>query len=188
MRFCTRQRENIKKNNLPFLFCFLNNPWRAHLSIPTQHNPPLHHQSRLCPREVKSKPECRELSQLLNLSTHPQHYPLKINHTGKPPYPSVSCSRLICEHTCRTLHWELFGDFSAAVPGSRCENGGNQAWCFSRQCANHNSDCTDMEVRWEMLHLKAVPQNQLTWYSTEQTAMASGFILSNFRNMGRTYL
>lgn len=39
---------------------------------------------QLCPREVKPKPECRELSQLLNLSTHPQHYPLKINHAGKP--------------------------------------------------------------------------------------------------------
>ncbi|KAK2833438.1 hypothetical protein Q5P01_017327 [Channa striata] len=39
---------------------------------------------QLCPREVKPKPERRELSQLLNLSTHPQHYPLKINHAGKP--------------------------------------------------------------------------------------------------------
>lgn len=35
----------------------------------------------------------------------------------------VSNSRLICEHTCPTLRWELFGDFPAAVPGSRCENG-----------------------------------------------------------------
>ncbi|KAI3359805.1 hypothetical protein L3Q82_014173 [Scortum barcoo] len=79
---------------------------------------------QLCPREVKLKPERRELSQLLNLSTHPQRYPLKINHAGKP---RVSSSRLICKHTCPTLRWELFGDFPAAVPGSRCENGGNQA-------------------------------------------------------------
>lgn len=39
----------------------------------------------------------------------------------------VSNSRLLCEHTCPTLRWELFGDFPAAVPGSRCENGGDQA-------------------------------------------------------------
>lgn len=39
---------------------------------------------QLCPREVKPKPERGELSQLLNLSTHSQHYPLKINHAGKP--------------------------------------------------------------------------------------------------------
>lgn len=36
-------------------------------------------------REVKPKPECRKLSQLLNLSTRSQHSPLKINHAGKTP-------------------------------------------------------------------------------------------------------
>ena len=62
-----------------------------------------------CPREAKPKPECREPSQLLTLSTHPQRYPLKINHAGKPPRPPVSNSRLMCVHTCPpTLHWELF--------------------------------------------------------------------------------
>lgn len=50
-----------------------------------------------------------------------------------PDPPSVSYPRLVREHTCCTLHWELFGDFPVAVPGSRCENGGNQAWCFIMQ-------------------------------------------------------
>lgn len=45
---------------------------------------------QLCLREVKPKPECGELSQLLNLSTHPQRYPLKINHTGKPPSQTLA--------------------------------------------------------------------------------------------------
>lgn len=70
----------------------------------------------------------------------------------------VSNSRLICEHTCPILRWELFGDFPAAVPGSRCENGGNQAWRFTRQCGDHYSHSEDMEERWDVAHLLQLPR------------------------------
>ncbi|KAK1877573.1 Acryloyl-CoA reductase electron transfer subunit beta, partial [Dissostichus eleginoides] len=58
-------------------------PSRSH--NPGEDPPPPQPCSAPCPGEVKPKPERRELSQLLNLSTHPQHYPLKINHAGEPP-------------------------------------------------------------------------------------------------------
>lgn len=110
---------------------------------------------QLCPGEVKPKPERRELSQLLNLSTHPQQYPLKINDAGKPP-SSSSC--LIREHThAPALCWKLFGDFPAAVPGSRCENGGSQACRFIRQCGDHYTNSGNVETGWEVAHPLQLP-------------------------------
>lgn len=70
---------HIEVNILLCLCCCLNTKsWTPSPQLLTL-NP------QQCPGEVKPKPEHGELSQLLNLSTHSQRSPLKINHMGKPP-------------------------------------------------------------------------------------------------------
>lgn len=82
----THTHMHVENKILPCLCCCLNT---KSLPAPQLLTP----NPRQCPREVKPKPERRELSQLLNLSTHSQHSPLKINHAGKPrlkPSPHAS--------------------------------------------------------------------------------------------------
>lgn len=70
---------------LPCLCCCLNT---VSLWTPLTNSNP--QSPQLCPSELKPKPEHTELSQLLNLSTHSQRYPLKINHAGKPPFQTLA--------------------------------------------------------------------------------------------------
>lgn len=90
---------------------------------------------------------------------------------NKPRRQAPSQTLAACKHTC------LFGDFPAAVPGSRCEDGGNQAWRFTGQCGDHDSHSAG-EVRCGAS--PAVGQSWLRWrHVISAISTACGFILSN---------
>lgn len=141
--FCTRLHifclslmhtcKHTQRNNiLSCLCCCLNTPFPLALIL----NPPA----------VSQGGETQTRAQRALSTPQPLNTSSALPFENKPRRQApVSNSRLICEHTCPTLRWELFGDFPAAVPGSRCENGGDQAWCFAKQCGGHYSHCEDME-------------------------------------------
>lgn len=147
---------------------------------------------QLCPREVKPKPERRELSQLLNLSTHPQHYPLKINHAGK--LQSQTLALYVSAHAPHSAGSSL-ETFPSPFQEADVRMAAVRRDAFASQCGYRYSHSRRYggEVRC-VRHLLQLPRAvkddaAQSWkHVISAISTAYGFILSNFRIVSWTQI